>query len=98
MSAALRSGSGTWVSVSLMVQSSWPSTSGLMAGRHIAPDKFADLGFDGGAFQHDAAVRPFDPAVAVGDGGFGQDDEPAFEATLGGEPFDLLAHHLVKLN
>jgi hypothetical protein len=28
-----------------MVQSSRPS--GLIAGRHIAPDKFVDLGFDG---------------------------------------------------
>src|SRR5882762_8376365 len=41
------------------VQSSWPLASGLMAGRHIAPDKFADLGFDGGALQHHAAVGPF---------------------------------------
>src|ERR1700712_4936303 len=97
MYAALRSGSGTWVSVSLMVQSSWPSASGLIAGRHIAPDEFVDLGFDGGALQHHAAVGPFNPAVAVGDGGFGQNPQPAFEAALSGLPFDSIAGGVVKL-
>src|SRR6185295_9544742 len=80
-----------------MIQSSWPSRSGLIAGRHIAPDEFADLRFDGRAFQHHAAVGPFDPAVAGGDAGLGQNHQPAFEAALGGPPFDLLAGGLVKL-
>src|SRR3954462_1595485 len=97
MSAALRSGSGTWVSVSLMVQSSWPSASGLIAGRHIAPDKFVDLGFDGGALQHHAAVGPFNFAVAGGDGRSGQNPQPPLEAPLGGLPLDPVAGGVVEL-
>src|SRR3954471_11262342 len=93
-SAALRSGSGTWVSVSLMAQSSWPS--GLIAGRHVAPDKFVDLGFDRRALQHHAAISPFDPAVAGCDLRLGQDHQPALEAALGSLPLDLFAGSLVK--
>src|SRR5215216_3349024 len=96
-SAELRSGSGTCASVSLMVQSSWPLRSGLIPGRQIASDEFANLRFDGRAFQHYAAVGPFDPAVAGGDAGLGQDHQPALEAALGGLPFDLLAGGLVEL-
>src|SRR5580704_14759175 len=92
---ALRSGSGTCASVSLMAQSSWPLP-GLIAGRHIAPDKFVDLGFDGSAFQHHAAVGPFDPAVAGCDLRLGQDHQPALETALGGLPLDLVAGGLVK--
>src|SRR5437868_2432753 len=80
-----------------MVQSSWPLRSGLIAGRQIASDEFADLRFDGRAFQHHAAVGPFDPAVAGGDAGLGQDHQPALEAALGCLPFDLLAGGLVEL-
>src|SRR6266404_9431852 len=93
--AAWRSGSGTCASVSLMAQSSWPLP-GLIAGRHIAPDKFVDLGFDGGAFQHHAAVGPFDPAVAGCNLRLGQDHQPALETALGGLPLDFLAGGFVE--
>src|ERR1700722_17153979 len=83
--AALRSGSGTCASVSLMVQSS-----GLVTGRDVASDKFIDLGFDGLALQHDAAVRPFDFAVAGGDFRLGQDHETALEAALLGQQLHTL--------
>src|SRR6266581_1877336 len=83
----LISGSGTCASVSLMAQSSWPLP-GLIAGRHIAPDKFVDPGFDDRAFQHHTAVGPFDPAVAGWNLRLGQDDQPALEAALGGLPLD----------
>src|SRR5258708_12136345 len=88
--AALRSGSGTCASVSLMAQSSWPQP-GLIAGRHIAPDKFVDLEFDGRAFQHHAAVGPFDPAVAGRDLRLGQDHHPALQPALASLPLHLLA-------
>src|SRR3979490_599819 len=77
-----------------MVKSSRPS--GLIAGRHIAPDKFVDLGFDGRALQHHAAVGPFDPAVAGCNLRLGQDHQPALEAALGGLPLDFLAGGLIE--
>src|SRR5882724_5324953 len=77
-----------------MVQSSRPS--GLIAGRHVAPDKFVDLGFDGRALQHHAAIGPFDPAVAGCDLRLGQDHQPALEAALGGLPLDFLAGGFVE--
>src|SRR5882757_2398819 len=93
--AALRSGSGTCASVSLMAHSSWPQP-GLIAGRHIAPDKFVDLEFDGRALQHHAAVGPFDPAVAGRDLRLGQDHQPALETALRGQPLDALARAVVE--
>src|SRR5258708_11612292 len=93
-SAALRSGSGTCASVSLMVQSSWPS-SGLIAGRHVAPDKFVDLGFDGRALQHHAAVGPFDPAVAGRYVRLGQDHQAPRESVMRGQPLDTFARAAV---
>src|SRR6478609_1451195 len=95
-SAALRSGSGTCVSVSLMVQSSWSLSRGLIAGRHVAPDKFVDLCFDRCALQHDAAIGPLDLAVAGVDVRLGQDHQTAREAALFGQPFDPLARGLVE--
>src|SRR6202046_1539011 len=89
--AALRSGSGTCASVSLMVQSS-----GLIAGRDVAPDKFVDLCFDRRALQHDAAVRPFNSAVAGLDFRLGQDHKTAFEAALLCQPFDPLVGGVVQ--
>src|SRR6185437_11048909 len=94
-SAALRSGSGTCASVSLMVQSSWPGF-GLAAGRHVAPDEFTDLGLDRGALQHHAAVGPLDPAVAGGNLRLRQDDQAALEAASLRQPLDLLARGLVE--
>src|ERR1700730_345157 len=91
--AALRSGSGTWVSVSLMVQS---SCSGLVAGRHVAPDEVVGLCFDSAALEDAAAVGPFDPAVAGRDFRLGQDHEPALEAALRGLPLDLLARRVIE--
>src|SRR3954447_13711504 len=93
-SAALRSGSGTWVSVSLMAQSS--DQSGLIAGPHAASDKFVDLGFDRRALQHHAAVGPFDPAVAAVDLRLGEDDETALETALLRHPLDPLARGVIK--
>src|SRR5258705_13034619 len=87
-SAALRSGSGTCASVSLMVQSSWPLSRGLIAGRHVAPDKFVDLCFDRRALQHDAAIGPLDPAISGLDIRLRQDNETAPEAALFGHPLD----------
>src|SRR5439155_1256955 len=46
--------------------------------------------------QHDAAVGPFDPAVAGCDIRLGQDHQPALEAALGSLSFDLFARRLVK--
>src|SRR5580698_528208 len=92
VSAALRSGSGTCPSVSLMTQPSWT----LAAGRHVAPDEFVDLCLDGRALQHDAAICPFDFAVAVGNRRFRQDHQASFEAALLGELFDSFASALVK--
>src|SRR5439155_19123892 len=60
-------------------QSSWPLP-GLIAGRHIAPDKFVDPGFDDRALQHHTAVGPFDPAVAGWNLRLGQDDQPALRS------------------
>src|ERR1700731_3762692 len=91
--AALRSGSGTWVSVSLMVQS---SCSGLVTGRHVAPDEFVDLGFDGSALEDDAAVGPFDPAVAGRVFWLGQNHEPALEAALRSLPLDPFARSVIE--
>src|ERR1700676_2863746 len=93
--AALRSGSGTCASVSLMVQSSWPQV-GLIAGRHVAPDKFVDLCFDRRALQHDAAIGPLDPAVAGLDFRLCQDHKTAREAALFHQPLDPLAGGLVE--
>src|SRR6266700_2647037 len=93
---AFRSGSGTWVSVSLMVSSSSPSGSTLLAGRHVAPDEFVDLCFNGGALQHDAAVGPLDPAIAGRDFRFGEYHQAALEAALRRMPLDLLARGLVE--
>src|SRR5882757_4000500 len=95
-SAALRSGSGTCASVSLMVQSSWPLSRGLIAGRHVAPDKFVDLCFDRGALQHDAAIGPLDLAIAGVDVRLRQDHETAGEAALFGQAVDPLARGLVE--
>ena len=53
---------------------------GLIAGRHVAPDEFADLGLDGGAIERHAAVGPLDAAVAAGDVRLGENDEAALEA------------------
>src|SRR6202790_4577055 len=69
---------------------------GLIAGRHVAPDKFVDLGFDRRAFQHDAAVGPLDPAVAGGDIRLRQDHQAALEAPLFPQPFDPFARALVE--
>src|SRR5665213_2829798 len=94
-SAALRSGSGTCASVSLMAQSSWPGF-GLTAGRHVAPDKFVDLGFDRRTLQHHAAVGPLDPAIAGDDFRFCQDHQTALETASLRQPLDLLARGLVE--
>src|ERR1700732_4002384 len=92
-SAALRSGSGTCPSESLMAHSSWSS---FTPGRHVAPDKFVDLGFDRRALQHDAAVGPLDPAIAVRDFRFCQDHEAARETALFRQPLDSLVRGLVE--
>src|ERR1700761_4834052 len=91
-SAPLRSGSGTCPSVSLITQPSWT----LAAGRHVAPDEFVDLCLDGRALQHDAAICPFNFAVAVGNRRLRQDHQASFEAALLGELFDAFASALVK--
>src|SRR6195256_2348667 len=93
--AALRSGSGTSASVSLMVQSSSPWFR-LVAGRYVAPDKFVDLCFDRRALQHDAAIGPLDPAIAGLDFRLGQDHETALEAALFRQLLDPLACGLVE--
>src|SRR4051812_35194147 len=95
-SAALRSGSGTCASVSLMVQSSWPLSRGLIGGRHVAPDEFVDLCFDRRALQHDAAIGPLDSAIAGRDIRFRQDHESALEAALFGQPLDTLARGFIE--
>src|SRR5260370_12519209 len=95
-SLAFRSGSGTWVSVSLMVQSSWPCP-GRIAGRHVAPDKFVDLCLDRRALQHDAAVGPLDPAIAGLDLRLGQDHKTALEAALRRQLLDPFARSLIEL-
>src|SRR6516164_5451919 len=95
VSAALRSGSGTCASVSLMVHS-FLIGSGLIARRHIALDEFVDLCFDRRALQHDTAVRPLDPAIPGLDLRLGQNDEAAGEAALLGQPVDLLMRRLVE--
>src|SRR5882757_1881698 len=94
-SAALRSGSGTCASVSLMGLSSWPA--GLIAGRHVAPDKFVDLCLDRRALQHDAAVGPLDPAIAGLDLRLGQDHKTALEAALRRQLLDPFARGLIEL-
>src|SRR5580704_14985125 len=78
-----------------MVHSSQPD-SGLVAGRDIAPDEFVDLGFDDRAFQNDAAVRPFNPAVAGRDIRLGQDDQTAGKAALLGQRLDTGVSRLVR--
>ena len=66
-------------------------------GRHVARDEFVDLGFDRRALQNDAAVSPFDPAVAGCDLGFGEDHESALEAGLFRQPLDPLMRALIEL-
>src|SRR6185437_6724709 len=95
VSAAFRSGSGTCVSVSLMVHSSC-GCSGLAARRDIAPDKFVDLGFDGRAFPNDATVGPLDSAVATLDIRLGQDDQAAGKPALLRQGFDAGLGRLVE--
>src|SRR5476651_1617816 len=95
-SAALRSGSGTCASVSLMVQSSWPLGCGLLTGRDVAPDKFVDRGFDRRALQHNAAIGPFDFAIAGFDFWRCQNHQATLEAALLRQPLDLFARRLVK--
>src|SRR5260221_13624599 len=96
-SVALRSGSGTWASCSLMVSSSWPWQAGLIAGRHVAPDEFGYFGLDRRALQQHAAIGPFDLAVAVLDLRLGEDDKSTLEAALLGKLLDPLACVVVKL-
>src|SRR6202140_1965 len=69
---------------------------GLIARRHVAPDKFVDLGVDRAALQHDPAIGPFDLAIAVVDLRLRQDTQAALEAALLGQPLDLLARGFVE--
>src|SRR5882757_5508661 len=95
VSAALRSGSGTCPSVSLMVQSSW-SWFRLTAGRDVAPDKLVDLCFDRRALQHDAAVGPLDSTIAGHDLRLRQDHKTALEAASFRQLFDPLPCDVVE--
>src|SRR6266481_6216425 len=69
---------------------------GLIAGRHVASNKFVDLCLDSRALQHDAAIGPLDLAIAGVDVRLRQDHETAGEAALLGQPLDPLARGLVE--
>src|SRR5664279_3429168 len=94
--AALRSGSGTCASVSLMVDPHGPLSCGLITGSDITPDKFVDPGFDRGALQHNAAIGPFNFAIAGFDFRLRQNYQAALKAALLRQPLDLVARRLVK--
>src|SRR5689334_6684190 len=71
------SGSGTLGS-SLMPQASKTfSTGAAAAGRDVTLDRFADRGFGLAAVARNAAVRPFDAAVAERHAGLDQNDQTA---------------------
>src|SRR5215210_4141400 len=95
-SAALRSGSGTCASLSLISFNPHGLSCGLIAGRYVAPDKLADLRFDRRALQHDTAVRPLDLAVAALDLRLCQDHKAALESALLRQPLDPLAGNVVE--
>ena len=55
--------------------------------RDVAADRLADRGLGGGAIARQAAIGPFDAAVAERHAGLGQHDQAALEAV---QPRDLL--------
>ncbi len=55
------------------------------AALHKAPDRFFDRGVGRGAVRGDAAVGPFDAAIAGADLRLGQHEQPAIEAALRGQ-------------
>src|SRR5271157_4535172 len=57
----------------------------------IAGDGFADCGVGRDGVAIDAAVRPFDPAVAGPDAGVAEHDEPPLEAVPASDVVELLA-------
>src|SRR4051794_3941025 len=69
---------------------------GLIAGGHIASHKFTDLGFDSRALQHDAPIRPLDPAVSALHVRLCKDPETAVEGALFCEPLDPIAGAVVE--
>src|SRR5436190_3419539 len=72
------------------------ASSGPGGGRQIASDEFTDLGLDGGALQHHAAVGPFDAAIAGRDIRLGEDHETSLEADLPRHPLDPVAYGLIE--
>src|SRR6202034_4839329 len=62
----------------------------------ITRDRLAERRIRGGAVAVDAAVPPFDPAIAERDAGFGKHDQPAFEAPAARDGVKLVARRGVK--
>src|SRR5436305_13038136 len=69
---------------------------GLIAGGHVARDKLVDLAFDRTALQHDAAIGPFDPAIAGLDLRLRQNDQTPLEPALRSQTLNSLARNFVK--
>src|ERR1700722_11273185 len=80
-----RLGRGTLPSSLILASPDHLTCRGQAAARaDITGNRFADGAFGRAGFAVDAAVRPFDPAVADADAGFAEHDELAFKAMRAG--------------
>src|SRR5256885_16734932 len=78
-------------SLSAIVAVSPQLISSRAAGRDIAPHQVVDRRRDGGALADDAAIRPFDPAIAERDVGLAEHHQPPLEAAAARDLFEALA-------
>src|SRR5690348_16956222 len=88
-----RSGSGTLVSSSLIAIVSGILCGGHVAGRYVAGDRLIDRRYGCSLVTDDAAVGPFDTAVAWRETFVGNDDQPALIAARASDFIDLLLRH-----
>src|SRR5579864_2266623 len=65
-------------------------------GADIARDRGADRRLGRGGVAADAAVRPFDAAIADGDIGFGKHDQPALKAFRAYDVVELFARRRIE--